>query len=155
MPGLNRRVLGRWAGTEVSLLGTTGAARPCWERSRVTRTTLSPPVRMPTPKSSFSTCSDRLLPPVSHFRDGRGLRVDTTTSFPAGRGDACESTAMDGSGWKTHCQVLGKSLSILHRLFLPCWKLVCSVSLPGKPSLSVLRLLPKCAAGYLGDGCQR
>lgn len=113
MPGLNRRVLGHWAGTQVSLLGTTGAARPCWERFRITRTTLSPPVRMSAPKSSFSTCFGRLLPPVSHFRDGRGLRVDTTTSFPEGRGDACESTAKNGSGWQTHCQVLGKSLSIL------------------------------------------
>lgn len=123
MPGLNRRVLGHWAGTQVSLLGTTGAARPCRERFCISRTTLSPPVRMSAPKSSFSTCFGRLLPPVSHFRDGRELRVDTTISFPEGRGDACESTAKNSSGWKTHCQVLGKSLSILRPLFLPRWRL--------------------------------
>ena len=42
-----------------------------------------------------------------------GLEGGHNYSLPAGRGDACESTATNGSGWQTHCQVLGKSLSSL------------------------------------------
>lgn len=77
--------------------------------------------------------------------------MDTMDSFPVGRREACESTGMNGSGWRhivSHYENHSRPPSLVPSPL----GTVCSASLPGKSSLSELCLLEKCAAGYLGNG---
>lgn len=112
-------------------------------------------LRRSSPKSGSGPCFGRLLPPVPHSGillrffaplqksqstlQLEGWRVDTMNSFPRGR----RSLRKYGNEWlrvETHCQLLGKSLSLFHPLFLPQWGR-CAL-LPPREDFSLCALPP-------------